>query len=202
MNEALTGDPLTELIVLSQRLGEPALDLVILGEGNTSVRADEESFWVKASGTQLATADRDTFVRVAAKPVLGALDGADLSDEQIRSLLQQATLEGRRAPSIETFLHALCLQLDGVRFVAHTHPTDALALLCSRKSRELFTGSLFPDQIVLLGSAPVYVPYADPGLPIAALPCGSRSTSNTLCLAAARAAAKFTLVVVLPTPPF
>jgi len=35
------------------------------------------------------------------------------------------------------------------------------------QSRELFSGSLFPDQIVLLGSAYAYVPYTDPGLPLA-----------------------------------
>src|ERR1700675_3839346 len=39
-------------------------------------------------------------------------------------------------------------------------------------------------------------------LPIVALPCGSRSTSNTRCRVAARLAARLTLVVVLPTPPF
>src|SRR5207342_493442 len=39
-------------------------------------------------------------------------------------------------------------------------------------------------------------------LPIVALPCGSRSTSNTRFGVRARAAARFTEVVVLPTPPF
>jgi hypothetical protein len=37
---------------------------------------------------------------------------------------------------------------------------------------------------------------------IVALPCGSRSTSSTRRFAAASAAARFTAVVVLPTPPF
>ena len=39
-------------------------------------------------------------------------------------------------------------------------------------------------------------------LPIVALPCGSRSTSRTRWPSAARPAARLTLVVVLPTPPF
>src|SRR5690606_9884514 len=38
--------------------------------------------------------------------------------------------------------------------------------------------------------------------PIVALPCGSRSTSSTRRCVAAREAARFTQVVVLPTPPF
>src|SRR5687767_14780871 len=35
-----------------------------------------------------------------------------------------------------------------------------------------------------------------------ALPCGSRSTINTRCPTLPRPAARFTVVVVLPTPPF
>jgi rhamnose utilization protein RhaD (predicted bifunctional aldolase and dehydrogenase) len=158
---------LDQLIDMSRALGDPSLDYVILGEGNTSAIADEDTFWVKASGTQLAQADRDSFVRVRFEPVLNALDGEPLTDEVVKELLAGATTEGDRAPSIETFLHALCLRLDDVLFVGHTHPTAALSLLCSQRSRELFSGSMFPDQIVLLGPSYVYVPYADPGLPLA-----------------------------------
>jgi rhamnose utilization protein RhaD (predicted bifunctional aldolase and dehydrogenase) len=158
---------LDQLIEMSRTLAIPESDLVILGEGNTSVRADESSFWIKASGTQMSEASRATFVRVDRIPIVAALEGDDLSDADVKRLLKDATVEGDKAPSIETFLHAICLQLDGVRFVGHTHPTDAVALLSSQQSRELFTGSLFPDQIVLLGPAYVYIPYTDPGLPLA-----------------------------------
>ena len=158
---------LQQLIDMSRQLGDPARDLVILGEGNTSVKADAESFWVKASGTQLVHADPSTFVRVRTQPILAALDQPALTDAEVRQLLKSATLEGDKTPSIETFLHALCLELEGVRFVGHTHPVPAVALLSSPRSRELFCGSLFPDQIVLLGSAYAYVPYTDPGLPLA-----------------------------------
>jgi hypothetical protein len=37
---------------------------------------------------------------------------------------------------------------------------------------------------------------------VVALPCGSKSINKTFLLVAARLAAKFTAVVVLPTPPF
>jgi len=160
-------DALDELVRLSRELGNPAHDYVILGEGNTSVMADEGSFWVKASGTQLIEADRDSFVRVRSGPILESLLSGTMDDGQVKQLLTSSTVEGNRAPSIETFLHALCLQFDGVRFVGHTHPTVALGLLASQHSRELFCGSLFPDQIVLLGPRYVYVPYEDPGLPLA-----------------------------------
>ena len=85
----------------------------------------------------------------------------------MRELLKAVTVEGQRAPSIETFLHALCLEDSGVRFVGHAHPSVAVGLLSGRDSRELFAGALFPDQIVVLGPALAYVPYADPGLPLA-----------------------------------
>ncbi len=160
-------DVRTELIDMSRTLGDERLDLAILGEGNTSARADDESFWVKASGTELARADESTFVRVQFAPTIAALDRETFSDAEIKQLLRDVTVEGDRVPSIETFLHAMCLQLDGVRFVGHTHPTAAVGLLSSVRSRELFSGSLFPDQIVLLGPRMVYVPYADPGLPLA-----------------------------------
>ncbi len=152
---------------MSRTLGDPGRDLVILGEGNTSVRADDDSFWVKASGTELARADPTTFVRVRFEPVLHALKASALDDKGVKQLLSEATVEGDRTPSIETFLHALCLQLDGVQYVGHTHPTAAVSLLSVARSRELLSGSVFPDQIVLLGSSYVYVPYADPGLPLA-----------------------------------
>lgn len=160
-------DVLGQLIGMSQSLGDPANDYVILGEGNTSVRAKDDSFWVKASGTELVRASRDSFVRVRFAPILEALEGAQLTDTEVKQLLKTVTVEGTRAPSIETFLHALCLQLEGIQFVGHTHPVAAVSLLCSQRSREWFSGSLFPDQIVLLGPAFVYIPYADPGLPLA-----------------------------------
>lgn len=160
-------DVLDELVAMSNELALPSHDYAILGEGNTSVRADEASFWIKASGTRLAGAARESFVRVGSTPILAALDGPALDDKALQTLLRSVTTEGQRAPSIETFLHALCLHVEGVRFVGHTHPTAALGLLCACHSRELFGGCLFPDQIVVLGPAAAYVPYADPGLPLA-----------------------------------
>jgi rhamnose utilization protein RhaD (predicted bifunctional aldolase and dehydrogenase) len=161
------GDALDELVAMSAELGLPAHEYVILGEGNTSVRADDNSFWIKASGTSLAGATRDNFVCVKTELILAALDQPARNDAALKELLRAATIQGQRAPSIETFLHALCLRLSGVRFVGHTHPAVALGLLSGCRSRELFAGCLFPDQIVVLGPAMAYVPYTDPGLPLA-----------------------------------
>ena len=162
-------DILSQLITLSRNLGDPALDYAILGEGNTSARADGDTFWVKASGAELRTIDANGFVRVHFDRVLALLETDDLSDDDVKASLEAAKVDPTAAahPSVETVLHALALQADGVNFVGHTHPTAVNAVLCSQKAEEAVAGRLFPDEIVYCGPAPVYVPYTDPGLPLA-----------------------------------
>lgn len=163
------GDVLDQLVGMSNNLGDPALDYVILGEGNTSARADADTFWVKASGTELRAIERAGFVRVRFDRALAMLDQRDLSDEVVKASLEAAKVDPAvtARPSVETVLHALALQLEGVDFVGHTHPTAINALLCSRKVEEAVSGRLFPDHIVVCGQASAYVPYTDPGVPLA-----------------------------------
>jgi rhamnose utilization protein RhaD (predicted bifunctional aldolase and dehydrogenase) len=165
----MSNDILAQLVTMSNNLGDPALDYVILGEGNTSARANADTFWVKASGTELRTIDRTSFVQVRFDRVLALLDEGDLSDDAIREGLEAAKVDRvvTVRPSVETVLHALALQLEGVSFVGHTHPTAVNALLCSQKAEEAASGRLFPDHIVYCGPASVYVPYTDPGIPLA-----------------------------------
>ena len=164
-------DILAQLVAMSHNLGDPTLDYVILGEGNTSARADADTFWVKASGTELRTIDRAGFVRVSFERVLAMLDAPDLSDEQIKQRLNEAKVDpalgdGIR-PSVETVLHATCLSLEGVNFVGHPHSTAINAITCSIAFETAVSGRLFPDEIVVCGPAPVVVPYTDPGVPLA-----------------------------------
>lgn len=160
---------LDQLVALSNTLGRPELDYVILGEGNTSARADEASFWVKASGTELRTITAAGFVRVAFDRVLALLDQEGLTDQDVKAGLSAAKVDPAAAghPSVETLLHALCLQLPGVNFVGHTHATAVNMLTCSQGFFDAYAGRLFPDEIVLCGPAPVLVPYTDPGVPLA-----------------------------------
>jgi rhamnose utilization protein RhaD (predicted bifunctional aldolase and dehydrogenase) len=74
---------LNELVGLSRSLGCPERDLVILGEGNTSVRLDDESFLVKASGTSLAGADPGSFVRMDFGRTLALLDLRDPANGEL-----------------------------------------------------------------------------------------------------------------------
>jgi len=160
---------LNQLIALSRSLGDPSRDLVILGEGNTSARIDEETFFVKASGKELRAADEKSFVRVSLERVFEGLDSQALTDEEVRKILAESMADRSvsSVPSLETFLHAYLLSLPEIRFVGHTHPTAVNAILCSVNSREAVSGRLFPDEIVCCGPAVCYVEYADPGLPLA-----------------------------------
>jgi rhamnose utilization protein RhaD (predicted bifunctional aldolase and dehydrogenase) len=165
----MTNQLLTQLITLSNNLGQPANDYVILGEGNTSVKVDDATFWVKASGTELRTVGPEGFVQVYFEPILGMLDGPDLSDDEVRQALIAAKVDpqAKGHPSVETALHAMCLKLEGVNFVGHTHPTAINMITCSAAFETAVSGRLFPDEIVLCGPAPVLIPYVDPGLPLA-----------------------------------
>jgi rhamnose utilization protein RhaD (predicted bifunctional aldolase and dehydrogenase) len=162
-------DVLDQLVALSRKLGDPANDYTILGEGNTSARASEATFWVKASGTELRTIDTNGLVEVRFDRVLALLDAPSLTDAEIKQGLSEAKVDAASLahPSVETVLHALCLQLDGVNFIGHTHPTAVNALTCSVGFDAAFAGRLFPDEIVVCGPAPVLIPYVDPGPPLA-----------------------------------
>lgn len=162
-------DILSQLVTMSRNLAEPANDYVILAEGNTSARIDDDTFWVKASGVAMAGIDPAGFVQVSFARLEAMLIGPELSDDETRQALRAAKVDPSipAHPSVETVLHALCLALPGVNFVGHTHPTAINALTCSVAFQEALNGRLFPDEIVLCGPASVAVPYTDPGLPLA-----------------------------------
>jgi rhamnose utilization protein RhaD (predicted bifunctional aldolase and dehydrogenase) len=159
---------LHHLVIMSQTLGDPANDYVILGEGNTSARIDKETFFVKASGTHLGSIDESGFVEVYFEGVLSLLEGGALSHQEIRAGLEAARVDPDcpLLPSVETVLHAVALNSGTGEFVGHTHPTVVNAILCSQGVAGAFAGRLFPEEIVVCGPAPAYVPYTDPGLPL------------------------------------
>lgn len=130
--------------------------------------ADSDSFWVKASGFSMREIDRAGFVRVRFAPIAEALRRDSADDEQVRNLLKSSRAEDSQLmPSVETFMHAYLLGLPGVEFVGHTHPTALLSLLCSEEAEALSRLRLFPDEIVCCGPAAAFVPYVDPGFPLA-----------------------------------
>lgn len=161
---------LQNLVSMSQTLGKPENDYVILGEGNTSGKVNEDFFYVKASGKYLCNCDENTFVKVDLKKALAILDKGDLNDDQIKNELNAAKADQSNPllPSIETTFHAFLLSLPGINFVGHTHATAVNALLCSKNAKEIVMGGrLFPDEIVYCGIEPIFMEYHDPGLGLA-----------------------------------
>ncbi|WP_382306688.1 class II aldolase/adducin family protein [Herbiconiux sp. UC225_62] len=180
---AIADGATTALVELSRQLGRPDRRWAVLAEGNTSVALGDGRMLVKASGASMAIAEAADFVEMDAAAVLRLVDapagahrdmadtpadvdadpGADASadDEAVRTLFASASSGGRR-PSVEALLHAVCLDLPGVDAVGHTHPVPVNALLCSLRASLLVDGSLFPDQIVVLGTDPLLVPASTP----------------------------------------
>lgn len=152
---------------LGRKLGDPALDLAILAEGNTSASESPEQFWVKASGFSLYGITPERFVRINSAPILEAMAG-ELPDAGVRELLASSRADDvTPMPSVETFMHAYLLSLPGVELVGHTHPTPVVSILSLPDSAEIAKLRLFPDEVVCCGPAAAYVPYKDPGLPLA-----------------------------------
>lgn len=158
---------LQQLVEMSLRLGEPVRDYVILGEGNTSARIDEQTFWVKASGFELPAINSQGFVRLRFAPILELLEMKDASEQYLKEVFKQAGTEEAPRPSTEAVMHALLLGLDGVDFVAHTHPTVVNMITCAQQAEQAISGRLFPDEVVVCGIAPLWVPFTDPGVPLA-----------------------------------
>ena len=160
---------LQTLTEMSRNLGRPENDYVILGEGNTSARVDDDTFYVKASGFNLASIGEEGFVKVRFDAALAILDATGVSDAEVKNRLLAATVDNpaQRWPSVETTFHAVCLTVGQAAFVGHTHPTAVNAILCSQQAEAAVAGRLFPDEIVVCGAAPAFVPYVDPGTPLA-----------------------------------
>lgn len=163
MNELLHS-----LVKLSHELGREERQLAILGEGNTSARIDENTFWVKASGSQLGTITEAGFTQVKMDAILALVERDHMSQEEVQAIWPEVMVDPQqKRPSVETFLHALCLSEGGAGWVAHTHPISCNAILCSRLGAEPFLRHLFPDGIVVCGRYPAVVPYVDPGFALA-----------------------------------
>ena len=161
-------EKLTALLALSHELGREDRQMAILGEGNTSVRVDAETFFIKASGTRLATLGEADVVQCKFDMLKPLLDKKNLADNEIEAALLASRVDPRaKKPSVEALFHAYCLALPEIEFVGHTHAVAVNRILCSPRAREFAVKRIFPDEIVYCGSAAVFVPYTDPGLRLA-----------------------------------
>jgi rhamnose utilization protein RhaD (predicted bifunctional aldolase and dehydrogenase) len=157
-----------ELVTLSHEIGREERRLAILGEGNTSADVGDGTFWVKASGSQLGTLKPEQLSRVRTADVLAMMDKQGLDNAAVNTELEACCVDpAHKRPSVETFLHALCLTEGGARWVGHTHTDSMLNILCSRQGATPFLQNIYPDVIVVCGRRVAVVPYIDPGLELA-----------------------------------
>jgi len=166
-------ETLRKLVKLSNNLGNENCHLAIIGEGNTSAKIEinniVESFYIKASGAQLATVGEKDFIQVYFEPIMKLINMKNPNAKEINYVFEKAKVDKKyqAKPSVETLLHAICLDLEGVNFVGHTHPTSVNRLTCSKSFPENLKRRIFPDEIILLGKESIFIPYTDPGVKLA-----------------------------------
>ncbi|HEX2622603.1 MAG TPA: class II aldolase/adducin family protein [Phototrophicaceae bacterium] len=159
---------LSPLVELTRTLGQPHLDYVIIGEGNTSCRIDDDSFWIKASGQQMNGISAEGFTAVRFTPILAMLDESPGDLAAQKQVMEAAKVDpAMRLPSVEVSFHAMLLAETGVKYIGHTHPVAVNRLMCSTRAEQFAKNRMFPDEAVLCGPESVFVPYGDPGLPLA-----------------------------------
>lgn len=156
------------LLGLCRALGAPERHLAILGEGNVSAAVSKSEFLVKASGASLGAMTEKEFTLCNSERILALLDRKTITDAEVQTeLMESRGRPGDKKPSVEAAFHAWLLTLENVAFVGHCHPTVVNQVLCSPRARDFAERRLFPDEVVCCGPASVFVPYTDPGIPLA-----------------------------------
>ncbi len=159
---------LEELVRLSHQLGKEERALAILGEGNTSADNGDGTFYVKASGTSLGSLTSEGLSKVSHQKVAAILARENVTEEDIeQGLLDCLADPTHKKPSVETFLHSLCMSEGDAKWVGHTHTTSVLSILASKQGAQPFLHHLCPDAIVVCGLHVAVVPYVNPGLDLA-----------------------------------
>lgn len=153
-----------ELVALTRSLGDPARDLVILAEGNTSQRLPDERLVVKASGVRMRDVTAGDFVTVDVGPLAELLVRPAATQADLTQALDAGDVDDRRRrASIETLVHVAVQAVSPATFVGHTHPTAVIGLLASRYAEIAFERAAYSDEAVVIGK-PLFVPYAQPGI--------------------------------------
>jgi rhamnose utilization protein RhaD (predicted bifunctional aldolase and dehydrogenase) len=157
-----------ELQILAVELGREDRGLALFGEGNVSARASDQTFWVSASHSFLGQTEKEDLVECRFDKVLSLLDRTSLEEAGVSLGLAEARIkETEKKPSSESLFHAYLLTLPGVSFVAHTHPISVNQIICSGRAKEFAENRMFPEEIIQCGASSLFVPYKDPGLPLA-----------------------------------
>ena len=162
-----------DLNELAVAAGSPAEDLTILAEGNAAA-FDKSSgkFLVKASGVIMGSAKEEDWVWLDLQPCIEILEAAskkgstpELTDDLNKILKIGKTDKGEvRKASIETLVHVVAFHLMDSTWSLHSHPTPVVALAASKDGAKHYATSVFPDETVMCGPTPLFLPFAEPGL--------------------------------------
>lgn len=162
-----------DLTELSRKAGQPGADLTIQAEGNAAVfDRDNGKFLVKASGVIMGNASEEDWVWLELDSCVEILEAArkDGSSEKLTTELNAilaASMNAKgeiRKASIETLVHVVAFHTMGVDWSLHTHPTPVVALAASKDGAKHYSGTVFPDEAVMCGPVPLFLPFANPGL--------------------------------------
>jgi len=152
------------LRVYSSRLLGQDPSLVLHGGGNTSVKitennlvgSKEDILYVKGSGWDLISIEKDGFSPVRMNHMLNLAKLKSLSDPQmVNELKTQLTNATSPTPSVETILHAIL----PFKYVDHTH-ADAVVTISNTLNGEVRIREIYGNRVVI-------VPYVMPGFDLA-----------------------------------
>ena len=139
-----------ELRVYTSRLLGSESGLVLHGGGNTSVKIEEKLF-VKGSGWDLATIEKEGFSPTKTIELIKLLEYDRISDTQMVEYQREAlTDKSAPNPSVEAILHALI----PYKFVDHTHADSMVTISNSNRGEELIE-KIYEGYLI--------VPYIMPG---------------------------------------
>jgi len=160
---AVPDDTLGQVLLASHLLGSDRA-VANFGGGNTSAKGtatdhvgrEQRVMWVKGSGSDLATMEREHFTPLRLEEMLPLFEREEMSDEDmVAHLARCQTDPAAPRASIETLLHAF-VPADHVH---HTHP-DAINVLAGTRDGERLVRECF-------GAEAAWIPYIRPGFTLA-----------------------------------
>jgi hypothetical protein len=116
-------------------------------------------------------------------PLLAVMEKEERATEKEYSLaVGEALVESDGAPpAVDAILYAYLLSSHGVNYVLQGVSVAVNQILCSPRAREFAKHRILPEETMACGLSSVFVPYADPGLPIAqAVKCNLESHRSSV----------------------
>lgn len=162
-----------ELNDFARNAGKPELDLSILAEGNAATfDRSRNRFLVKASGVFMSASKESDWVWLDLDDCIEVIEAADRNgiSQKLVKRLNEILYAGKtdsgkkKKASIETLVHAVAFKLLDATWSLHTHPTPVVSLASNKKGKQYYEASVFPDETVLCGPKPLFLPFAEPGL--------------------------------------